>query len=152
MPVPKKSRQGSNSTAAKLISRANSNKALVNQSFCNNTDSHSNGHANNNNINHVNNNHNNENNVASYGVGDGLTAKQQQQLERNAFLETQTKDQLRQECRRRGQKTTGNKTELVEYNFFFTITNNLKQNLHKLKIFFFVLFAKLLTVSTNVCI
>lgn len=42
-----------------------------------------------------------------------FTAKQQQQLDRNAFLLTLTKDQLKAECRKRGQKTTGTKTELV---------------------------------------
>lgn len=42
-----------------------------------------------------------------------LTLKQQQQLERNQFLVALTKDQLRVECRKRGQKTNGNKTELV---------------------------------------
>jgi len=105
MPIQKKSRQGSNSTAAKLISRANSSKTL-NHSLCNNSEYPSNGHAASSNYDHVNN-HTIEN------YGDGLTAKQQQQLERNAFLDTQTKDQLKQECRRRGQKTTGNKIELV---------------------------------------
>jgi SAP domain len=104
MPSQKKSRQGSNSTAAKLISRANSSKTL-NHSLCNNSEYPSNAHGAT--SNHENNNHTIEN------YGDGLTAKQQQQLERNAFLDTQTKDQLKQECRRRGQKTTGNKTELV---------------------------------------
>lgn len=42
-----------------------------------------------------------------------FTAKQQQQLDRNAFLLTLTKDQLKVECKKRGQKTTGTKTELV---------------------------------------
>lgn len=45
--------------------------------------------------------------------GTTFTAKQQQQLDRNAFLLTLTKDQLKVECRKRGQKTTGTKTELV---------------------------------------
>lgn len=39
----------------------------------------------------------------------GLTEKQL----RNAYLLTLTKEQLRAECRKRGQKTTGNRTELV---------------------------------------
>lgn len=43
-----------------------------------------------------------------------FTAKQQQQLDRNAFLLTLTKDQLKVECRKRGQKSTGTKTELVD--------------------------------------
>lgn len=42
-----------------------------------------------------------------------FTAKQQQQLDRNAFLLTLNKEQLKVECRKRGQKTTGTKTELV---------------------------------------
>lgn len=54
--------------------------------------------------------------TANGGTGAALTpftAKQQQQLDRNAFLLTLTKDQLKAECRKRGQKTTGTKTELV---------------------------------------
>lgn len=51
--------------------------------------------------------------------GLNITAKQQQQLDRNAFLLTLTKDQLKIECRKRGQKTTGTKTELVESLFLF---------------------------------
>lgn len=47
-----------------------------------------------------------------------FTPKQQQQLDRNAFLLTLTKDQLKVECRKRGQKTTGTKTELVYRTFF----------------------------------
>lgn len=46
-----------------------------------------------------------------------FTAKQQQQLDRNAFLLTLTKEQLKVECRKRGQKTTGTKTELVSLDF-----------------------------------
>lgn len=42
-----------------------------------------------------------------------FTLKQQQQLDRNAFLLTLTKDQLKVECRKRGQKSTGTKAELV---------------------------------------
>lgn len=44
--------------------------------------------------------------------GSGIS-KQQQQLDRNNYLSSLTKDQLKVECRKRGQKTTGNKTELV---------------------------------------
>lgn len=47
-----------------------------------------------------------------------FTVKQQQQLDRNAFLLTLTKDQLKIECRKRGQKTTGTKTELVARLYF----------------------------------
>lgn len=42
-----------------------------------------------------------------------LTVKQKQQLERNAFLSSLTKDQLKVECRKRGQRIAGNKTDLV---------------------------------------
>lgn len=45
--------------------------------------------------------------------GTIFTAKQQQQLDRNAFLLTLTKEQLKVECRKRGQKTNGTKTDLV---------------------------------------
>lgn len=58
------------------------------------------------------------------GSGDVLTSftlKQQQQLDRNAFLLTLTKDQLKVECRKRGQKTTGTKTDLVLCAIFFIL-------------------------------
>lgn len=42
-----------------------------------------------------------------------LTLKEQQQLDRNAYLSTLSKDQLKVECRKRGQKNTGTKVELV---------------------------------------
>lgn len=44
--------------------------------------------------------------------GSGVS-KEQQQLDRNNYLSALTKDQLKVECRKRGQKTSGNKTELV---------------------------------------
>lgn len=47
--------------------------------------------------------------------GSALTLKEQQQLDRNAYLSTLTKDQLKIECRKRGQKNTGTKAELVEH-------------------------------------
>ncbi|CRK92508.1 CLUMA_CG006066, isoform A, partial [Clunio marinus] len=43
-----------------------------------------------------------------------LTAKQKQQLQRNEFLESLTKEQLKIEAKRRGQKTAGTKTELLQ--------------------------------------
>lgn len=52
--------------------------------------------------------------------GSGLS-KQQQQLDRNNYLSSLTKDQLKVECRKRGQKTTGNKTELV-LTFYLILT------------------------------
>lgn len=58
--------------------------------------------------------HNNsESSVANGNVLAPLTAKQQQQLERNNYLTSLTKDQLKVECRKRGQKINGNKTDLV---------------------------------------
>lgn len=57
--------------------------------------------------------------TANGSAGTTFTAKQQQQLDRNAFLLTLTKDQLKVECRKRGQKSTGTKTELVRIAFVF---------------------------------
>lgn len=51
------------------------------------------------------------------GNGTPLTLKEQQQLDRNAYLSTLTKDQLKVECRKRGQKNTGTKAELVQQSF-----------------------------------
>lgn len=48
-----------------------------------------------------------------------LTLKEQQQLDRNAYLSALTKEQLKVECRKRGQKNTGNKAELVQTNTNF---------------------------------
>lgn len=42
-----------------------------------------------------------------------LSAKEQQQLERNNYLLGLTKEQLKVECRKRGQKLTGTKDQLV---------------------------------------
>lgn len=51
--------------------------------------------------------------TAIAAVPSTFTLKQQQQLDRNAYLLTLTKDQLKVECRKRGQKSTGTKAELV---------------------------------------
>lgn len=51
--------------------------------------------------------------TAAATVSSTFTLKQQQQLDRNAYLLTLTKDQLKVECRKRGQKSTGTKAELV---------------------------------------
>lgn len=51
--------------------------------------------------------------TAVTAVPSTFTLKQQQQLDRNAYLLTLTKDQLKVECRKRGQKSTGTKAELV---------------------------------------
>lgn len=45
-----------------------------------------------------------------------LTTKEQQQLDRNNYLFGLTKEQLKIECRKRGQKLTGNKNQLVHIN------------------------------------
>lgn len=42
-----------------------------------------------------------------------LTPKQKQQLQRNEYLESLTKEQLKIEAKRRSQKTVGTKSELV---------------------------------------
>lgn len=55
-----------------------------------------------------------------------FTPKQQQQLDRNAFLLTLTKDQLKLECRKRGQKTTGTKTELVHHHIKFLFSPHIR--------------------------
>lgn len=134
----RRSRKGSNSVAAKLISRANSAKVIQHQN--NDQSAHDNisnnaigsiVHANNgpivNNKSIYTNNNNNINfnkTIGGNGNSSGivLTAKQQQQLQRNAYLSTLTKEQLKFECRKRGQKTSGTKTDLVynlQYNLLF---------------------------------
>lgn len=57
--------------------------------------------------------------VMPNGNGTPLTLKEQQQLDRNAYLSTLTKDQLKVECRKRGQKNTGTKAELVPTTIIF---------------------------------
>lgn len=132
MPV-RRSRQGSNSFAAKLITRANS--AKVNHSVSNNNQSSS---ATINGGGSAGDNHNNDTNSGflhtngsivnnksttnghNYDTGIVLTAKQQHQLQRNAYLSTLNKDQLKLECRKRGQKTSGTKLDLVYMTQFFS--------------------------------
>ncbi|GAB0095637.1 vacuole membrane protein 1 [Sergentomyia squamirostris] len=48
--------------------------------------------------------------------GDGhlLTAKQRQQLDKNIYLASLTKNELQSECRKRGLKITGNKMDLLQ--------------------------------------
>lgn len=96
------SQSGSNSATAKLISKINK--------FTQNS---------------INNNFNTEANEKEtrrikfdYDDADEgfiLTAKQKQQLQRNEYLESLTKEQLKIEAKRRGQKTAGTKTELVYF-------------------------------------
>lgn len=128
MPV-RRSRQGSNSFAAKLITRANFAKVdhsitSSNNQSSPNTNGSSGGNFNNTNCNtnsggsislaHTNGSivHNNHK-TSSNGTGILLTAKQQHQLQRNAYLSTLNKEQLKLECRKRGQKTSGTKLDLV---------------------------------------
>lgn len=77
-----------------------------------------------NNVNHLNN-----SNINASGGDVGLTAKQEQQLKWNNYLATLNKDQLKIECRKRGSKTSGTKTELVPiYNFInFSLSLSLNQ-------------------------
>lgn len=94
------SQSGSNSATAKLISKINK--------FTQNS---------------INNNFNAETNEKDTrrikfdydGADEGfiLTPKQKLQLQRNEYLESLTKEQLKIEAKRRGQKTAGTKTELV---------------------------------------
>jgi hypothetical protein len=54
--------------------------------------------------------------LTSYDAADenfALTPKQRQQVQRNEYLESLTKEQLKIEAKRRGQKTAGTKSELV---------------------------------------
>lgn len=98
MPKKRSSQSGSNSATAKLISRINK----FGQNAINNSDSDQ---AN--------------DSARNFGYDDDedevfvLTAKQKQQLQRNEYLESLTKEQLKIEAKRRAQKTAGTKTELV---------------------------------------
>lgn len=100
MPKKRSSQSGSNSATAKLISRINK----FGQDSINNSDPSS------------------ELNSRNFSYDDDdddevfvLTAKQKQHLQRNEFLESLTKEQLKIEAKRRGQKTAGTKTELVNF-------------------------------------
>lgn len=101
MPLQKRSsRPGSNSATAKLINKTKATFGLVH-----------------NNINNSNSDDLELNNHQYYTKSDDeifvLTAKQKQQLQRNEYLEQLTKEQLKIEAKRRGQKTSGTKSELV---------------------------------------
>lgn len=102
MPKKRSSQSGSNSATAKLISRINK----FGQNAINNSD-----------FDQANESCPRNSNNLSYDDDDDevfiLTAKQKQQLQRNEFLESLTKEQLKTEAKRRGQKTVGTKTELV---------------------------------------
>lgn len=105
MPKKRSSQSGSNSATAKLISRINKfgQNAINNISFDLTSDYNSR------NSNHLSYEDDNDDEVFV------LTAKQKQQLQRNEYLESLTKEQLKIEAKRRGQKTAGTKTELVQF-------------------------------------
>lgn len=101
MPKKRSSQSGSNSVTAKLISKINK----FGQNAINNIAADP--------ANEL-----NSRNSSLFGYDDDdevfvLTAKQKQQLQRNEYLESLTKEQLKIEAKRRGQKTAGTKTELV---------------------------------------
>lgn len=118
MPLQKRSsRPGSNSATAKLINKTKATFGLVHNNI------------NNSNSDDLDLNTNNSNNNHHYYTKSDdeifvLTAKQKQQLQRNEYLEQLTKEQLKIEAKRRGQKTSGTKSELVltkfQLNFFLT--------------------------------
>lgn len=101
MPKKRSTQSGSNSVTAKLISKINKfgQNTINNSSFDQAIDQL----------------------PRKFGYEDDddevfvLTAKQKQQLQRNEFLESLTKEQLKSEAKRRGQKTAGTKTELVNF-------------------------------------
>lgn len=114
MPPKRRIRNGITPTSSSLHT-LKSNVAAANAILQNNSASTTN---NNNYPTTISNNslhHNNALNIGGgIGSGDGLTTKQKQQLDRNNYLSTLTKDQLKVECRKRGQKVTGTKIELVD--------------------------------------
>lgn len=101
MPKKRSTQSGSNSATAKLISRINK----FGQNSINNSDSDQA-------------NESYQRNHFGYDDDDDevfvLSAKQKQQLQRNEYLESLTKEQLKIEAKRRSQKTAGTKTELVD--------------------------------------
>lgn len=111
MPKKRSSQSGSNSATAKLISRINKfGQNVINNSFDQAYELSPR------NANHL-----------SFDDDDDddevfvLTLKQKQQLARNEYLESLTKEQLKSEAKRKGQKTSGTKTELVQL-FTFILT------------------------------
>jgi hypothetical protein len=105
MPKKRSSQSGPNSATAKLISRINKfGQNVINNSFDQAYELIPR------NSNHL-----------SFDDDDDdedevfvLTLKQKQQLARNEYLESLTKEQLKIEAKRKGQKTSGTKTELVQ--------------------------------------
>lgn len=106
MPKKRSSQSGSNSATARLISKIN----RFGQTAINNIA-----------VEHANEQSSRRSNHLSYNDEDDevfvMTAKRKQQLQRNEFLESLTKEQLKSEAKRRGLKTAGTKTELVVFAF-----------------------------------
>lgn len=107
MPKKRSTTQGSNSVTAKLISKINkfgenSIDNKIEQSYDDRQ------------LNHFT--YNDDDDDDDVFV---LSVKQKQHLQRNEFLESLTKEQLKIEAKRRGQKTTGTKIELVICKFSF---------------------------------
>lgn len=106
MPKKRSSQSGSNSATARLISKIN----RFGQTAINNIA-----------VEHANEQSSRRSNHLSYDDEDDevfvMTAKRKQQLQRNEFLESLTKEQLKSEAKRRGLKTAGTKTELVVFAF-----------------------------------
>lgn len=99
--MTRKARSTQASSAAELISK-------INKFTRNAINGHSLVEVNENGTRHV--------SLTSYDESDEnyiLTPKQKQQIQRNEYLESLTKEQLKIEAKRRGQKTAGRKTELV---------------------------------------
>jgi len=106
MPKKRSSQPGSNSATAKLISKINK---FGQNTIINNTNAIVEANdQNSRKANHLFNNGSDDDDESF-----ALTAKQKQQVQRNEFLESLTKEQLKIEAKRRGQKTTGTKSELV---------------------------------------
>lgn len=101
----RRSRHGHNSTSSTHINNVKANGNAYNPYNLSNTNNHLN-------VITSTNKYDNGINVTA-GPAHQLTLKQQQQLDRNAYLSTLTKYQLQIECRKRGQKTNGTKAELV---------------------------------------
>jgi hypothetical protein len=112
MPKKRSSQSGPNSATAKLISRINKfGQNVINNSFDQAYELIPR------NSNHL-----------SFDDDDDdedevfvLTLKQKQQLARNEYLESLTKEQLKIEAKRKGQKTSGTKTELVQLLIFILL-------------------------------
>jgi hypothetical protein len=98
------SQAGSNSATAKLINKIN--KFNQNSTINNHHDSY---YEQNNRATNYDNFYEDDDEVYI------LTTKQKQQLQRNEYLEGLTKEQLKIEAKRRGQKLTGTKSELVYF-------------------------------------